>query len=217
MGNPLTILTCCVELLQGKVDEMHVEAGPQWIEALGYIQMIKKSIQHCCGLADAWRQLRDDISEDRELVGLRSFLDGSIDTLLPLSSMMNVTLDVDFSAVNDASGVEIDATQMRRVVYNLVVNAMQATPRNEGKVTLRASTSDDAATITVVDNGFGIPAEQLSMIFEPYFTTKKDGTGLGLAIVKRVVEEHSGSISVESEVGIGTKFALRLPLKTVAA
>ena len=59
MGNPLTILTCCVELLQSKVDEMRPEEGTKWMEALGYVQMIKKSIQHCCGLADAWRQLRE--------------------------------------------------------------------------------------------------------------------------------------------------------------
>ncbi len=217
MGNPLTILTCCVELLQGKVDEMRPEEGTKWMEALGYVQMIKKSIQHCCGLADAWRQLRDDISEDRELVGLRSFLESSVESLVPMSAMTGVALDTDFSAVGDDSGVEIDATQMRRVIHNLVVNAMQAAPRGAGKVSVRAAVGGEEVTITVEDNGSGIPADRLSVIFEPYFTTKEEGTGLGLAISKRIVEEHSGSISVESEVGIGTRFFLRLPLKVPVA
>ena len=82
MGNPLTILTCCIELLQTKVDEMRLEEGTQWMEALGYIQMIKKSVQHCCGLADAWRQVRDDISADREAVPARAFIEQAFQSLL---------------------------------------------------------------------------------------------------------------------------------------
>ena len=64
------------------------------------------------------------------------------------------------------------------------------------------------------DTGYGIPAEQMSKIFEPYFTTKqgKSGTGLGLYITKKVIEDHHGSIRVESTPQIGTAFTLRLPL-----
>ena len=167
MGNPLTILTCCVELLQSKVDEMRPEQGTQWMEALGYVQMIKKSIQHCCGLADAWRQLRDDISEDRETVGARTFLDGAIESVQPMSSMTGVTLETDFAALSDEAGVEMDATQMRRVVHNLVINAMQASPRDTGRVLVRGTVADDGLTVLVTDNGTGIPVDRLPMIFEP--------------------------------------------------
>ncbi len=217
MGNPLTILTCCVELLQSKVDEMKLEEGTQWMEALGYIQMIKKSIQHCCGLADAWRQLRDDISEDRETVALRTFLEGSVESLMPMSAMTGVSLETDFSALTDGSGIEIDETQMRRVVHNLIVNAMQAAPSGAGKVFVTGGISDDGLAVTVSDNGPGIPADRLPMIFEPYYTTKSEGTGLGLAISKRIVEEHAGSIAVDSTVGEGSIFTLRLPVKVLAA
>ena len=71
--------------------------------------------------------------------------------------------------------------------------------------------------VTVADNGTGIPADRLPLIFEPYYTTKEDGTGLGLAISKRIVEEHSGSISAESEVGRGSTFTVRLPAKVSTA
>ena len=216
MGNPLTILTCCVELLQSKVDEMRLEEGTQWMEALGYIQMIKKSIQHCCGLADAWRQLRDDITEDREIVGARSFLEISIDSLVPMSSMNDVTLETNFEALTNQVGVDIDSTQMRRVVHNLVINAMQAAPAGSGRVSVSGTTGDDAVIIEVSDNGPGIPADRLPMIFQPYYTTKEEGTGLGLAISKRIVEEHAGSISVDSKIGEGSVFTIRLPLKFLA-
>ncbi|MFN3330060.1 MAG: ATP-binding protein, partial [Pyrinomonadaceae bacterium] len=65
--------------------------------------------------------------------------------------------------------------------------------------------------IEVADTGIGIPPENLPKIFEPYFSTKETGTGLGLAIVERFVNEHKGKITVESELGKGTKFTLRLP------
>ena len=217
MGNPLTILTCCVELLQSKVDEMRPEQGTQWIEALGYVQMIKKSIQHCCGLADAWRQLRDDISEDREIVGVRSFLDGAIEAVQPMSAMTGVAMETDFGSLGDEAGVEVDATQMRRVVHNLVINAMQACPRETGRVVVRGVVDGDALVFSVADNGTGIPVDRLPMIFEPYYTTKEEGTGLGLAISKRIVEEHSGTINAESELGHGSTFTVRLPVKVGAA
>ncbi len=216
MGNPLTILTCCVELLQSKVDELRPDQGTQWMETLGYIQMIKKSIQHCCGLADAWRQLRDDISEDREMVGVREFMDGALESLHPMSGMLDVALETDFQAVGADMGFEVDATQMRRVVHNLVINAMQASPRGGGRVSVRAVPSGNAVAVTVQDNGTGIPADRLPMIFEPYYTTKEEGTGLGLAISKRIVEEHGGTIGAESVVGQGSTFTVQLPAKALA-
>ncbi len=217
MGNPLTILTCCVEMLQTKVDELHPGEGTQWMETLGYIQMIKKSIQHCCGLADAWRQLRDDISEDREVVGAKSFLDGSVEWLQPMSAMLDVVLELDFDSLGPEMGVEVDTTQMRRVVHNLVINAMQASQRRGGKVSVRGTANEQAVTLTVTDNGVGIPVDRLPIIFEPYYTTKEEGTGLGLAISKRIVEEHAGTIRAESVIGKGSTFTVQLPVKVAAA
>ena len=211
LGNPLTILTCCIDLLQSKVDEMRPETSSQWMEALGYIQMIKKSIQHCCGLADTWRQLRDDISQDRAPASARAFLTEAVDTMLPMSAMSGVGLDLGFASPADGQ-IEIDAVQLRRVAHNLMINAMQATDSGRGAVQVRGQVSDAHFEFTVSDNGVGIPAEKLGMIFEPYYSTKAAGTGLGLAISRRIVEEHGGTVQASSEVGRGSTFTVRLPL-----
>ena len=213
LGNPLTILTCCIDLLQTKVDEMRLEDGTQWIEALGYIQMIKKSVQHCCSLSDAWRQLRDDMSEAHEIVGALSFLLETVEALQPMAGMSGVKLTLDCSTAAPAAQIEIDVTQMRRVVQNLVVNAIQATELQKGNVLLQGRTEGGELFIEVVDNGPGIPPERLAIIFEPYFSTKENGTGLGLAISRRIVEEHHGVLSAESELGKGAIFSIRLPCR----
>ena len=216
LGNPLTILTCCIELLQSKVDEMRPEEGPQWMEALGYIQMIKKSVRHCCGLADTWRQLRDNISQNREAVGARAFLSDAVESLHPMAAMADVALDLESESVSDAVLVEIDPTQMRRVVHNLIINAVQASQPGQGKVSVRGTLTDGTFDMTVTDLGTGIPADRLAMIFEPYYSTKENGTGLGLAISKRIVEEHYGTLVAESQMGQGSTFQVRLPVKAEA-
>ncbi len=211
LGNPLTILTCCIDLLQNKVDEMQPESSSQWVEALGYIQMIKKSVQHCCGLAEAWRQLRDDITQDRAPTAARQFLTDAVDAVLPIAAMSGARLDVAFAEGTEGD-IVIDPVQMRRVAHNLIINAIQATTIGRGVVRVRGGVSDGYFEYSVTDNGTGIPAERLAIIFEPYFSTKKEGTGLGLAISRRIVDEHGGTLRAESEVGRGSTFTVRLPL-----
>jgi signal transduction histidine kinase len=211
LGNPLTILTCCIDLLQTKVDEMRLEDGSQWIEALGYIQMIKKSVQHCCSLSDAWRQLRDDMSESHEVVAASPFLVETIEALQPMAGMAGVELILDCADIDYQVSIEVDVTQMRRVIQNLVVNAVQASEAQRGRVIVEGKTTVGEVLITVTDNGPGIPPERLAIIFEPYFSTKENGTGLGLAISRRIVEEHQGVLSAESSCGRGAVFSIRLP------
>ncbi len=214
MGNPLTILTCCIELLQTKVDEMKPEAAPQWMETLGYIGMIKKSIQHCCGLTDTWRQLRDDISQEREATAASPFVQEAVSSLQPFATMSEVRLETDLSGLEDDVHINIDPVQMRRVMHNLMINGMQATAAGKGAVTVRASAANGVFELAVTDNGCGIPADRLSMIFEPYYSTKESGTGLGLAISRRIVAEHQGTLNAESEVGRGSTFTVQLPVKS---
>lgn len=212
LGNPLTILTCCIDLLQTKVDEMRPDAGGQWMEALGYIQMIKRSVQHCCGLADTWRQLRDDISQDRNKVGACEFLQDAVDSMQPMAAMCNARLSLTCGGVSQLARINIDPVQMRRVVHNLVNNALQAMEKEGGTVQVEGEINDEFLEFSITDDGSGIPADRIAMIFEPYFSTKSNGTGLGLAITKRIVEEHGGSLRAESEMGKGSVFTVRLPV-----
>jgi signal transduction histidine kinase len=107
------------------------------------------------------------------------------------------------------------ATRVGQVLLNLVVNALQALPRQrreENLVQIAVFQKDRVACVEVRDNGVGIEAERLSRIFDPFYTTKGQGTGLGLAISRQIVEEMGGHIEVESQVGVGTRFLLKLPI-----
>ncbi|MEG1389827.1 MAG: ATP-binding protein [Angelakisella sp.] len=117
-------------------------------------------------------------------------------------------------------------TQLTQVVLNLCNNAFQAMEEHGGTLTVTAHIEKDCsqdgqqtgemAAVHISDTGCGIPARLFSRIFDPFFTTKKpgEGTGLGLSIVQRIVENHCGTIDVESVVGEGTTFILRLPVST---
>ncbi|NOK23796.1 GAF domain-containing sensor histidine kinase, partial [Corallococcus carmarthensis] len=116
---------------------------------------------------------------------------------------------------------EGDAEQLKQVLINLVQNAVQALGPQKGCITVRTekperfgdirSAGAEFVDVRVSDNGPGIPADQQPHIFVPFFTTKQKGTGLGLAICQRIVKNHGGSISVQSKVGEGTVFIIRLP------
>lgn len=109
----------------------------------------------------------------------------------------------------------LDGRLLRRAVINLLTNAIQATPSG-GRVLVRVVEDSlegrPAARIDVSDEGVGISAAVLGRIFEPFFTTKALGVGLGLAIVKHAAEAHHGEVTVRSQEGQGTTFAIRLPL-----
>jgi signal transduction histidine kinase len=109
-----------------------------------------------------------------------------------------------------------DALQLNRAIQNVIINALQACPDKKGMVTVRCTQKDFYVDLRVEDNGAGIPTAQLNKVFDPYFTTKQatSGTGLGLYITKKVIEDHNGSIKVESTPGVGTVFTIRLPLST---
>ena len=108
--------------------------------------------------------------------------------------------------------IEGDRFALGRVYRNLITNAIQATGQG-GRVTISTARAGDRVEVSVEDTGSGIPADRLSAIFEDFVTTKRRGLGLGLAISKRIVEQLDGTITVESEVGRGTKFTLRFPAR----
>jgi signal transduction histidine kinase len=112
--------------------------------------------------------------------------------------------------------IEGDVFALGRVYRNLITNAIQATQQG-GRVTIATARRGDLVEVSVEDTGSGIPPERLAAIFEDFVTTKRRGLGLGLAITKRIVEQLDGTITVESEVGRGTKFTLRFPARDDAS
>ena len=107
--------------------------------------------------------------------------------------------------------IMVDPGLMRRAFTNLIINAFQAMPSG-GILTIRTSRTDDLAFISIRDTGVGIPRESIDRIFSPLYTTKAKGAGLGLPVCKRLIEAHNGNILVESQVGKGSTFTIKLPL-----
>jgi nitrogen fixation/metabolism regulation signal transduction histidine kinase len=111
----------------------------------------------------------------------------------------------------DTDVVRADPDELRRVVINILRNAVQAM-NGRGSVSIRTSSAAGSMTVRIEDSGPGIPEELRGRLFEPNFSTKSEGMGLGLAIVKRAVEDMGGSVAVESALGKGTAMILRMPL-----
>jgi two-component system sensor histidine kinase HydH len=103
-----------------------------------------------------------------------------------------------------------DAELLERVFYNLILNAVQATASG-GAVTVKTRAAGGMVEVAVIDRGAGIDPKQRDSIFNPFFTTKPEGVGLGLAIVAKIVDEHGGKITVESDLGKGSVFRVLLP------
>jgi len=111
--------------------------------------------------------------------------------------------------------VECLPSEINQVMMNLLVNAAHAIGDERGKITIRTSVENGCVSVEISDTGCGIPKENLSRIFDPFYTTKPvgKGTGLGLSLSYGIVQKHDGTLGVESEVGKGTTFRLTLPVK----
>ncbi len=136
-------------------------------------------------------------------------LHGLAESMLPGAESSGISLETEF--VFGPLWIEGDLYALNRIHRNLLTNAFQATPPR-GRVIIRTMRRNDQAVIEIADTGSGIPAERLNTIFDDYYTTKKQGLGLGLALSKKLVEQLGGTISVTSEVGVGTTFTLRFPI-----
>lgn len=139
-----------------------------------------------------------------------------VELLLRSNLPAKVTLHLE---VADGLAVDANYTELQQVLLNLSLNAIQAMP-NGGRLTLRAAPAadthgDDWLRISVTDEGIGMDADTLSHLFNPFFTTKATGTGLGLISCKRIIEGAHGSIHVDSQPGVGTRFDLLLPMREI--
>lgn len=124
-------------------------------------------------------------------------------------------VEVSKAYCQDEGWICVDQAMIRQVLLNLIQNAVQAMPGG-GRLSIFTERSDGSFTIGVADTGVGMPAEVISNLFVPFFTTKENGTGLGLSVSYGLVQAHGGKIYVESQVGAGTIFSVALPLNSEA-
>ncbi|WP_165898452.1 ATP-binding protein [Tumebacillus sp. BK434] len=144
----------------------------------------------------------------RQSVCTETFLADVLRLVESEANLRGVMLEVEVP--DDLPRLNLDVQQMKQVFLNLCKNAFDVTPPG-GTLMLRVKVENQAVVFEVIDEGPGILAEDLSHIFEPFYTTKEHGTGLGLPISHRIIEGHGGMLTVRSTEGVGTTFAIGIP------
>ena len=220
IGNPLNALHIHLQLMERGIKKLKSEgqsgrkgaADSSWRETSGkleqYLEVCKGEIARLDYIITQFLQAIRPAPLQIKLASLNEVVDKTLELLRP--ELENRGLAVKIRAARHLPATPIDATQMQQVLVNLIKNAMQAMSRG-GTLTLQTGEGSDGVWVSVADTGGGIPQEQITRIFEPFYTTKKKGTGLGLMIVQRIVRAHGGKIEVESRAGQGTTFRIWLP------
>lgn len=162
------------------------------------------------------QQLVTDYLEHEKAISMRVQsvdLEGAARALKTVMDELLRSTETRLNIVAQAARVEVacDPHALRQVLMNLVLNAQQAMGAG-GAITIRIGRDDAFGTIDVADTGPGIPEEMRARLFKPFQTSKREGHGIGLALVKRFVDNFGGSVSVDSEMGRGTTFHLKLPV-----
>ena len=229
IGNPLNALHIHLQLMERELKKLkmsaatpklssrpraqNLSAGADAAEISGkleqYLGVAKGEINRLDYIITQFLQAIRPAPLQLKVVSLNAVVGKTLELLQP--ELDNRGLTVETRLARQLTATPIDPTQMQQVLVNLVKNAIHAMTRG-GALTLQTGEGADGVWMSVADTGGGIPQEQINRIFEPFFTTKKTGTGLGLMIVQRIVRAHGGRIELESHVGQGTTFRIRLPL-----
>ena len=202
IGTPMNVILGRAEYLLDRVMDEPVKKGLQTIVA--QVERITRVMNQLLSFA------RRKPPQPGPL-WLQEVIENSLDMFRERLSNHNIHVDTQMGA--DCPKVQADSDQMSQVLINLIMNAVHAMPQG-GTLRVGLERERDMVKLTVSDSGHGIPKEVVSKIFDPFFTTKEfgKGTGLGLTVVKGIIEEHQGSITVESEEGRGTTFTILLPI-----
>lgn len=213
LRNPLTIVSGYVDLLTQEIEKTKNMNG----HTSEYLDVIDKNVRRCCELSKMWQRFGKDEAMTFEAVPLSKVMEDLSAGIDLLASTMEVEISLDVNCkdlfVNGSSA------QLIRAIHNIVSNAIQATEPGKGIVRVSCEQTDSNVTIRVEDNGCGMSEEVRAKIFDPYFTTKEasSGTGLGMGIAKSIIDDHAGSLEIESEEGKGAAITIVLPLMREAA
>lgn len=203
IGTPMNVILGRAEQLMRRADDETTRKALATITA--QVERITKLMNQLLTFA------RRKPSERRP-VNLGQTLDDCLEVLQERIRRARVTVQSQYDAMLDPAYVHADPDQMSQVFLNLFINALHAMPEG-GTLRIVVERINDHVRAVVADTGHGIRQEDLPKIFQPFFTTKEagKGTGLGLTVVHSIVQEHGGTIAVESEPGKGTTFTITLP------
>lgn len=221
LNNPLQTVTLHLESL--------LEGTPEGTEARHSLNIMEQEVERMANLIANLLQFSRRAPQEISTVDLRDEVNGTLELIHYHLRKRNVKVDREYDPGTPA--IQADRQQLRQLLLNLFTNASDAMPRG-GMLKIRAGVwecggvgevstpkhpdthTPTQVTIEVSDTGVGIAPDDLPKVMEPFFTTKEEGqgTGLGLAICRRIVQEHSGTLDIVSEVGKGTTVCIRLPV-----
>jgi signal transduction histidine kinase len=212
LGNPLTIVWGYVQILAKKLEQSEKENGSAKPTSAKELNIIEQNVRLCRELLTMWQSYGSLEASPHKPISLAQIVCQVVKGVGPMAVENGVDLQCD--VCDDPCTLVGDSVQIMRAIQNVIINAIQASSEKKGPVAVSCTRKDFYVDVRVADGGHGIAPAQMAKIFDPYFTTKqgKSGTGLGLYITKKVVEDHAGSIKVDSTPQTGATFTIRLPL-----
>jgi len=205
IGNPLNSLHIHLQLMERSVQKLHGEAKAELQES---IDIARSEVNRLDSIVTQFlRAIRPSRPQVRPQ-SLNTIIEEAVRFFTPEIQDRDITVKQELRS--DLPLLQLDRDQMKQAFYNVIKNSLEAMKRH-GTLHIRTDMDDTNVIVSFVDTGSGMSAGNLSRVFEPYFTTKPSGTGLGLLIVRRIVREHGGELSIESNEGEGLTLTIRLP------
>ncbi len=204
--NPLNAMNLNLQLLR---EDLQTVTLPNDSRVKGRIEVMLGEVKRLEGVLDDFLRFVKGPELDLVEHDLNSIVEDVLQFVAPEFHQNKITIHKTYAP--SIPKCRLDAKLVKQAILNIVINAEQAMP-DGGELMIRSSTQGPFAQLEIIDTGKGIPSEVLPRIFEAYFSTKKKGSGLGLAATKRIVDAHGGEVSVNSEVGRGSIFRVRLPI-----
>jgi len=206
IGNPLNSLHIHLQLMERKVRKLR--AAEEKRELLESIDIARVEIDRLDSIVTQFLRAIRPSKPQLHPENVNTIVEESVRFFQPEIKDRDIVVETELHS--DLPPLELDRDQMKQVFYNVIKNSFEAMKRS-GILRIRTDRDDTHVKISFTDTGGGISAENLSRIFEPYFTTKNAGSGLGLLIVRRIVREHGGEMAIESAMGKGLTLTIRLP------
>lgn len=212
INNPLATISACAEALEQRSDEGSFDASDAADDLKEYLGLIKAEAFRCKSITTGLLDFSRVRTSERSSVDVGDVVRSSA-KLIGHQKRGN-GIDIHLDIADYLPNIVADGGQLQQAIIALATNAIDAMP-NGGELTFAAFPQGSRVTIEVRDTGVGIAPENMSKIYEPFFTTKEvgKGTGLGLAVCYGIIAEHGGRLGVRSNVGVGTTFSIFLPVK----
>jgi len=205
IGNPLNSLHIHLQLMQRQAQKLDGAARAQLEES---IDIARSEVSRLDSIVTQFLRAIRPSKPQFQPENVNNLVDEAVRFFAP--EIQDRDMVVEQELRSDLPLLQLDRDQMKQAFYNVIKNSFEAMKRR-GILRIRTDRDDTHVLVSFTDTGGGMSPENLSHVFEPYFTTKASGSGLGLLIVRRIVREHGGELSIESNEGKGLTLTIRLP------